>query len=502
MSTATKKKKPNTLRIVRGPIEFRAADLPIADSTSTDSASSGSIGLGSASSGSKSGELSASQSGDPTGSGSANYEKMGEPSARRKSLRYGLRPDGRYFVHAGRHGVYFRRNGDEEQTPVRAGGRWRTQADESKQAIKYSQIESEAIDELEPEGPLLPDFLTTNSSELIRLIDESRRMPEIAGKLAIAAGLLAIAAALVHPLLAVVVALLGIPLFLTAKSWDQRRREIRLHYSFDQAGKSLIENLYVAFNQLAGCKKLWKRSGSDELIDNEALDESVASEFVERREVHAGAASLPNVVSDVPIPVFQLPRCKINLLPNGLLVDIADRLEFLSFHKLQLDSLQQHFIEDNRPPSDATIVEYAREDNRKLPVCLYGEVHLSTDSSVTSDLRHYLNCVIQTSQSEAASRFVDELSKLTNEEPLSQSQCHPWIEISQQRERSFFSYLLKAVRDAWFGGTEIYRRLIKRFSGGDPNTAIFLHVLLLGGLASFAAMTVYAFYVLASWFTW
>lgn len=172
---------------------------------------------------------------------------------------------------------------------------------------------------------------------------------------------------------------------------------IDLDYSFeDNQAAEVLERMKPLTN-IAKSKKLWYISQTSKVIDKKYA--AGASNTIKRNKC--------KVSTSVPFPFktntetisFILGKESLLFLPDKLFVIQGTKVGVLSYSDVVTRVHGQRFIESETVPKDAQIVDYTWQyvnksggpdkrfqNNRKLPVCLYGELEVRSNSGLNTDI--------------------------------------------------------------------------------------------------------------------
>ena len=127
----------------------------------------------------------------------------------------------------------------------------------------------------------------------------------------------------------------------------------------------------------------------------------VRSKTVERKQVSLTRGNPPLIKSNIEFLQLPLGKEILYFTPDAILVVAGDRVAALPYNDVEIVCRQTRFIEDDAAPSDAKVVgetwRYINRDggpdrrfanNRKLPICLYGEI----DFKSASGLNERIHC--------------------------------------------------------------------------------------------------------------
>jgi len=405
-------------------------------------------------------------------------------SAGVKGLRYGVRPDGRAYVHAGRYGVYFRQElgGRRQRTTARGGKRPSPERRPDPVAGPTEVYETVA-------AAMLPRASDSDPVELLKDSYHRFRLDYLTAVVGLA---LVAASYAVSVLLGSLVAICGVGATLCVARWETQRRTVFLTYALEGGAARVFEHLVSAFNSLSSCYRIWAMISSTRLGDlHESKRHAGASSLVDRATACLGSGLPPWVEATIPFPAIQARGQTLYFLPNGILIYDASGIGFVKYTETAMSVGSVRFIEKN-PASDAKIVDHTwlhpNKDgtpdqrfatNYRMPVCLYGEATISVGS------RPLL--YIQTSRDEAA-RPIDAaldnarralLSPSTHyPEDHLQSAAQPWVEVNRERFQSGAAAIASMLR----GLSRSFRAMIgwvdRRLSGVADEGNRIIHWLL------------------------
>ncbi len=180
---------------------------------------------------------------------------------------------------------------------------------------------------------------------------------------------------------------------LCAMIFDQIRKTTVLLYEFEPTAGVRFENLHSAFDALKKCRKKWHISAEGKVRDRKY--HAGASSLIRRKQISIGLGSPPFVKTNVAVPYIPVGKQTLYFLPDVVLVVEPNAVGAVSYSKLAVESSQTRFIEEEGVPQDAKVVDrtwrYVNKkggpdrrfkDNRELPVALYGEMTLSSDTGL------------------------------------------------------------------------------------------------------------------------
>lgn len=191
---------------------------------------------------------------------------------------------------------------------------------------------------------------------------------------------------------------------------------VSLVYELSAEQSARFEALSGAFHDLASCGRIWNVH-----LERQEADwkrNAGASKLIQRHQISLGRDKPPLVKSNVDFLKLPLGKETFYLTPDAILVTAGKTVAGFGYEDVEFMFRSAGFIEEETPPADATVVDqtwrYVNRkggpdrrfnNNRKLPICLYGEIDLRSSNGV--------NQRIQCSRVEAAERFVASLAAMS-----------------------------------------------------------------------------------------
>ncbi len=295
-----------------------------------------------------------------------------------KGARIGVGPKGTY-LHLGRGGLYYRQTiappSPREQlfqaTPV-ATDELREISSSAAQTIVDSSAEQllQELNRVKGRFDLFLPCVIVGSILLFWLaVSETQWWVWLAGLLAVAA------------------------IVICARHNDVTDGTLVLQYSIDGEAGQNFSRLQDAFKRFAACQGTWHVDAGAHTGD---WKRNAGAAFVERRsEISAVFTPPPKVQCNINVPMIKAGRESLYLLPDRLLVYDSTGVGAVPYIDLQAQSGITRFIENEQVPSDSTQVgttwRYVAKsggpdrrfnNNRQLPVMLYGELRLFSSSGL------------------------------------------------------------------------------------------------------------------------
>jgi hypothetical protein len=209
-------------------------------------------------------------------------------------------------------------------------------------------------------------------------------------------------------------------LSLLARNNDVTYGTAILNYSFDEHSKQSFEELRSAFTQLAACRGMWHVDAAGATTDWKRNAGAIS--LSKRTPCSANMSRPRKVASNIDVPTLNLGRRALYFFPDRLLVYDTSGVGAVSYAELNINIGQTRFVEDSSVPSDAKQVgstwRYVNRNggpdrrfnnNRQLPILLYGEMSLTSSSG--------LNELLQYSVPDCGSKFAGAVGALRTATP-------------------------------------------------------------------------------------
>jgi Protein of unknown function (DUF4236) len=300
-------------------------------------------------------------------------------------FRVGTGPRGNY-VHAGKGGIYYRAS--------LGGGTRRT--------TQQQRIPSPAVPQLRPgadvpmedvTGASAVELVPTGPGDLVEQLNKAGA--SFPWSLAALVALVLVAAA-AGGVAAAVLLVLGLPGVVWLGFRDKARRTVVVFYEVEDQHASWLNDMVSAFETLAQAKRLWRVTQSGNVRTtyqykvnagaNRILDKALATADLKGPRLLATNIAVPSVSSG---------RQALHFLPDRLIVRQGRRFSDVSYQALRTLFSPARFIESGSVPRDAQQVDttwrYVNvkggpdrrfNNNRQIPVMLYGNLELSSQAGL------------------------------------------------------------------------------------------------------------------------
>lgn len=258
-------------------------------------------------------------------------------------------------------------------------------------------------------------MLEQNSAALLAELNGKRRMLST-WPFALVLTFLALVLAILYPQRPWIV--LAIPLAgvtMLAAWWDRNRKTTVLFYDLQPPVLCAFEALHTAFSRLATCRGTRLIEAKGRSLDVKYT--AGADRTVRCRTVELADKAPPYVKTNIPVPFLPVGRQRLYLLPDRMLVYDDRGIGAVAYEGLDLSVTSQKYVEVERLPSDAEVVDWTWRyvnksggpdrrfrDNPEFPVALYDELAIRSASG--------LNEMLQLSRRGVAQEFISSVERL------------------------------------------------------------------------------------------
>ncbi|MDN3273477.1 DUF4236 domain-containing protein [Frankia sp. RB7] len=204
---------------------------------------------------------------------------------------------------------------------------------------------------------------------------------------------------------------------------DRYRRSVSVKFDPEGLTGRITEAFAVAFTELTKCAAAWAVEAEAWTAD---WKRNAGATSLNKRKSTSLRFGKPDCIrGKVVFPTFRVGSDQLYLLPDAALVVVRGEVASVSYRELEFSTNVVRFIEEGRPPSDATVVAHTWRyvnksggpdrrfiNNAQLPVCQYGELTFRSAGG--------LNCKLHISVSQAADplcRVIDALKRTLVEVP-------------------------------------------------------------------------------------
>jgi hypothetical protein len=202
---------------------------------------------------------------------------------------------------------------------------------------------------------------------------------------------------------------------------------VSLDYDLSSEGSQRFEAFRDAFGALATCSRVWSIPLERQEADwkrNAGVSKTVA-----RTQISPRRANPLLIKSNVEFLQLPLGKETLYFTPDAILVIAGAKVAAFRYGDVEFVSTPTRFVEDSAAPSDTQVVgetwrflnrnggpDRRFNNNRKLPICLYGEIDLKSASG--------LNERIHCSRVDASERFASAAIAMRATDDLAASTMH------------------------------------------------------------------------------
>lgn len=190
--------------------------------------------------------------------------------------------------------------------------------------------------------------------------------------------------------------------FIAWKIYIKKNGVIDLNYTIDKDQRNLINEKMSPLRKIARSNKIWRITQTSSVVDTRYT--SGASSSI-RRTACATSTTLPfPFQSNEEAICFKSGKETFIFLPDKFLLIQKGVVGALNYSDLSSSIKGTRFVENEIVPSDAKIIDYTWKyvnkngspdkrfsDNTKLPVCLYGELALRSNTGAVNTILMFSN---------------------------------------------------------------------------------------------------------------
>ncbi len=202
------------------------------------------------------------------------------------------------------------------------------------------------------------------------------------------------------------------------KKLDKKRFEMELHYNMDEQFQQIYQQFAQHFKTFSCSRRIWQYLNVHNTIDYKR--NAGAGKLIKRvalRSISTDQKPMRYFITNVAIPYLKLSNIEFYFLPERLVVKRGSTFAALFYKNLRISGSSTRFIEEEGVAGDALVVDYTWKyvnkkggpdrrfnNNRKLPICLYSEYALTSDTGIYE--------VITTSKQGAMDAFANFLMQI------------------------------------------------------------------------------------------
>lgn len=184
-------------------------------------------------------------------------------------------------------------------------------------------------------------------------------------------------------------------IFAALKIYIRNKGTILLDYRIDAEEQADIDRRMNPMIKIAECDKVWRILQASKVIDKKYS--SGASSTVNRSPCKTSTKAPFPFKSNLPAASFKTGKETLLFLPDKLFIMQGSKIGALNYSDISASIGSTRFVESESVPKDAQIVgetwKYVNKaggpdkrfsDNKKLPICLYGKLELTSASGLNT----------------------------------------------------------------------------------------------------------------------
>lgn len=323
-----------------------------------------------------------------------------------KGLRIGTGPRGHY-IHAGRGGLYYR-------ATLGNAGRSRSSAVSQPQApLPQPPFGNDDVEMIEIDSGDVMHLQDESFSELLGEINTKAAQTRMSAAFAWTAIVIGVLAGLATGGSGLLFGILALPGWAIGTWLDSYRRTTVLYYDLEGEAEAAYNRLAAGFDGLNGCAAKWHIESGGAVQNLMAWKRNAGASHLVNRKATTLAYKLPAVIkSNVTPPALHVGKQVMFFMPDIVLVQDGGRVGAVNYAELNIRWQDSRFIETERVPSDARVVDHTWahpnksggpdrrfKNNRQIPICVYEAMHFTSSSGV--------NELVEFSRTGMAAAFVD-----------------------------------------------------------------------------------------------
>ena len=170
---------------------------------------------------------------------------------------------------------------------------------------------------------------------------------------------------------------------------------IDLDYEIEADQQALVDSRMNPMIKITECSKVWRIMQTSKVIDRKYS--GGASNTVNRTACTASTKAPFPFKANVKVAAFKVKKETLLFLPDKLFIIQGSKIGALNYSDISSHPHTTRFIESEAVPKDAQVVgqtwKYVNKsggpdrrfkDNRQLPICLYGELELTSKSGLNT----------------------------------------------------------------------------------------------------------------------
>lgn len=183
--------------------------------------------------------------------------------------------------------------------------------------------------------------------------------------------------------------------FLALEIFVKTKGLIELDYSIDDDQQAVVDERIRPMIKITECAKVWRIMQTSKVIDRKYS--SGASNTVKRTACKSSTKAPFPFKANLQVASFKAGKETLLFLPDKLFIIQGSKIGALNYSDIDTNKHTTRFVESESVPRDAQVVDHTWKyvnksggpdrrfkDNRQLPICLYGELELTSTSGLNT----------------------------------------------------------------------------------------------------------------------
>ena len=179
--------------------------------------------------------------------------------------------------------------------------------------------------------------------------------------------------------------------------WLLKNASIDLEYTFDDDQAAIVEQHMAPLQKIATSKKIWYITQTNRVNDKKRS--AGADSTIKRNDCKVSRNVPFPFKTNATVVSFKVGNETIVFLPDKLFVFQNGKIGALNYPDVTTKVLGQKFIEEEKVPKDAKIIDYTWkyvnksggpdkrfQNNEKLPICLYGKLLIQSTTGLNTEI--------------------------------------------------------------------------------------------------------------------
>lgn len=185
--------------------------------------------------------------------------------------------------------------------------------------------------------------------------------------------------------------------FLALKVYAKTAGIVKLDYEIEDDQKDIVAQQMAPMLRITESKKAWRVVESSKVVDKRYS--GGASSTIKRVPCNASQSIPFPFKANTPAATFKAGKETLVFLPDKLFVMQGSKIGALNYADISVSTNTTRFHETESVPNDATVIGHTWayvnksgepdkrfKNNRKIPICLYGEMELKSSYGLNTDI--------------------------------------------------------------------------------------------------------------------